>query len=465
MMEARLGDVRSSAGGRVASTGRSGRNGVAFGLYLALVVFTLLSIPSRFNGLGAARPTIVLIAVIALLIVLGRTQLNEAAVSRTSAKLNLLIAYVLVTLPFVQWPGSVLRFGLENLTKAVVFFYFTASLVDSVPRLRLLVAVVVGCQVIRVLEPLYLHVVTGYWGSQAHMMDGGSLARLSGAPSDIINPNGLAFVILTALPFLHYLMGCSDRTVFRGIYALLLAALMYAFILTGSRSGLVGLSVIVAVIVWRSPRRMVLGATVSIVGLLMFLGMSADMRERYLSLAESGTRHAETRDGRIAGWKADFSVAMQRPVFGHGLGTSAETMANFAGRPQIAHNLYTEVLLELGIVGFVLYLRVLASTLQNVARARARAREVCAQPCESSSDEVDLRYVMRLSEAIFAWVVMCLVFSMASYGLSEFYWYLVAGISVALVRVLSHTSQTSGSTGPPMVRRSPRLVRVPASPP
>ena len=445
------------------STSVFGRNGLAYGLYLILVVFTLLSVPSRFDGLGAARPTIVLIAVIAMLIVLGRKQINESSASTTASRLTLLIVYVLVSLPFIQWPGSVLRFGLENFAKAVVFFYFTALLVDSVPRLRLLVSVVVGCQVIRVLEPLYLHVATGYWGSQAHMMDGASLARLSGAPSDIINPNGLAFVILTVLPFLHYLMGGSTKIVPRVIYALLLAALLYAFVLTGSRSGFVGLCVIVAVLVWRSPRRTILGIAVLLVGLLMVVGMSADMRERYLSLAESGTRHAETRDGRIAGWKADFKVAMQRPVFGHGLGTSAETMANFAGRPQIAHNLYTEVLLELGIVGLVLYLRVLASTLRNVAQGRARARSVWARANELRANADDLLYVMRLSEAIFAWVIMCLVFSLASYGLSEFYWYLVAGLSVALVRVLPHMDQPSGEMRRRTSVRSGRLHRRPVA--
>jgi hypothetical protein len=32
---------------------------------------------------------------------------------------------------------------------------------------------------------------------------------------------------------------------------------------------------------------------------------------------------------------------------------------------------------------------------------------------------------------------MCLVFSMASYGLTEFYWYMIAGLSVCLVNIVA----------------------------
>ena len=45
-----------------------------------------------------------------------------------------------------------------------------------------------------------------YWGDAAHIGGGEFLNRLSGAPSDVINPNGLAFVIIIALPFMYLLI-------------------------------------------------------------------------------------------------------------------------------------------------------------------------------------------------------------------------------------------------------------------
>ena len=410
-----------------------------FGLFVVLIVFTLLNIPSRWPPLGIVRPTVLLVIVVAVMIIVHGGARQQADAARTTTRLNVLIAYILLTIPFVEWPGSVVRFGLENYLKAVVFFYFSAYLVDSFRRLRVLISTFVVCQVIRVLEPLYLHITNGYWGDSASMGDGEFLSRLSGAPSDIINPNGLAFVVLSVLPFLHYLLWGSGRKLLQLLYLLILPATLYAFMLTGSRSGMVGLIVLVGIMIWRSPHRIVAMATVAVAAVIMVTFMDAGMQDRYLSLAETGTKHDVTRQGRIEGVQKDVQLGMRRPLFGHGLGTSVEALTHFRGRAQISHNLYTETFIEIGIIGLVLYLRVLLSILSNVRAvgpAIASLGDIAGATRARITDS-DVGYAARLAEAVYAWVVMCLVFSLASYGLSEFYWYMVAGISVALRNVIS----------------------------
>ena len=46
------------------------------------------------------------------------------------------------------------------------------------------------------------------------------------------------------------------------------------------------------------------------------------------SIFSGNTRNAVTADERIDGLKIDVQVAMRRPLFGHGLGTSREANAN-----------------------------------------------------------------------------------------------------------------------------------------
>lgn len=428
-----------------------------FALFIVLVVFTLLNIPSRWPPLGVVRPTVLLVLVVAGLIIVHGGARQQADAARTTRRLNVLIAYILLTIPFVEWPGSVVRFGLENLMKAVVYFYFAAYLVDSFQRLRVLIGAFVVCQVIRILEPLYLHVTTGYWGDSASMGDGEFLSRLSGAPADIINPNGLAFVILSVLPFLHYLLWGSGRRLLQLLYLTILPAVLYAFMLTGSRSGMVGLVVLVGFMIWRSPHRVVAMAAAAVAAMIMVSVMDAGMQDRYLSLAETGTKHDATRQGRIEGVQKDVQLGMRRPLFGHGLGTSVEALTHFRGRAQISHNLYTETFIELGIVGLVLYLRVLLSILTNV-RAVGPAIQALGRRSDTEPGRIaeqDVSYAARLAEAVYAWVVMCLVFSLASYGLSEFYWYMVAGISVALRNVIASPDQHSA-------RGRPGRVSVPS---
>lgn len=406
---------------------------LAFRLYLMLVVMTLLNIPSRVPLLGMIRPTLVFVGLITLVILAARSGQGRKDLSGSTRLLNTLIVYIFISLPFVAWPGSVVKHGLDVFVKAVVFFYFTVQLVDTLPRLRSFVAVVVGCQVLRVLEPLFLHLTTGYWGSYADMGDGYVLERLAGAPNDILNPNGLAFVVLTALPFLYYLIGGLKSRVMKLAVVGLGAALLYALVLTGSRSGMVGLLVIVAAIIFRSERRTTILVVAAIAGVLLVSVMTPDMRDRYLSLTSDDTRNAATTQGRIQHMLDEVEVASRRPFVGHGLGTSQEALANEAGRYQPSHNLYLEVMIELGMVGLVVYLMFLASIFGNLREIRASLASLARQP---AADNGNRPFYARCSGALLVMAVMCMVFSIASYGLSEFYWYLIAGLSVVLRNLL-----------------------------
>jgi putative inorganic carbon (hco3(-)) transporter len=421
----------------------SASSGFAFGLFIVFIVFTLLSIPSRFPFIGVVRPTVVLVTLITMVIVFTSGAQRGRDTSKTTRLLTFFIIYMLLSLPFVQWPGSVLRFGIEGFVKVVVFFFFTVQLVDTFKRLRLFVMTIVACQVFRVLEPLYLHLTTGYLGSQAHMSGGGFMGRLSGAPSDIINPNGLAFVVLTALPLLHYVFGGSPRFLAKLAYAALAPLLLYAFVLTGSRSGMVGLLVVLAMIVWKSRHRVILLSVVAIAAVILGGTMSVEMKDRYVSLVNVETQHGATRTGRIEGIKNEFRVGLNRPIFGHGLGTSREALFNFRGSNQIAHNLYTEVFIETGIIGLCFMLLILGSIVSNVREIRPAVEKLSLSVHQRGdpSGQVRLDFYTRCADAILVLVVMFLVFSLASYGLSEMYWYMIAGLAVALRNVVQDEAQ------------------------
>jgi putative inorganic carbon (hco3(-)) transporter len=417
-----------------ALTGGTGLRSIAFALFMVLVVFTLLNMPSRIPVLGVVRPTILLVALISVLIMASLSQVRTKDTSKTTRYLNLLILYVVLTLPFVEWPGSVLRFGIEGFVKVAVFFYFAVYLVDSYQRLRIFIFTFLACQVIRVLEPLYLHLTTGYWGSRAHMGGVDFMDRLAGAPHDIINPNGLAFVVLTALPFLHYLLGGSPKIVARLLYVALLPPILYAFILTGSRSGMVGLLVLYGIIMLRSRHKLLLGAAAALATVALLGVMSADLSDRYRSITDADTRHAATAQGRLSSITGELRVGLERPLLGHGLGTSREALANVAGRDQIAHNLYTEVFIELGAIGLAIYLLFLFSVFINVRSVGQEQRRLRDAPHTGADPPVAdrLAFYQRLADATLVYFLMALVFSLASYGLSNHYWYMVAGLSVAL---------------------------------
>ncbi len=208
--------------------------------------------------------------------------------------------------------------------------------------------------------------------------------------------------------FAHYLW--TGNWVGRIAYAAILAVGLYALALTGSRSGMVGLAVVLGAIWLRSKHKVALALVA--VGHHRVERTSHVVRpgrDRYRSLVDSSSKNAGTAASRMVHVKKAFRVALRRPLFGHGVGTSREALANFAGVDQPAHNLYAEVAIELGFIGlgfFLVFIWLVARELwrlQRHWRARPRAPTLA-----------------RTGEALLIFLVMNLLFSLASYGLTSY---------------------------------------------
>lgn len=391
-------------------------------IYFLFAVSWFLHLGARLPLLGVIRFDLFLVCVLAYLAFVRKGDTSTGRTS-TDKMLRVLIAYAIFTIPFVYWPGSVINTGLGNFIKAIVFYYFTVAFVHTEQDLKKLVLVFVSCQVLRILEPLYLHVTEGYWGGHAYMSAGAeALDRLSGAPSDVVNPNGLAFIICLVLPFLYLVAGLSWKG---RVGAILLApACLYALALTGSRSGILGLFIVFLGIMAQAKRRVMWIISAVIIVVLSFPLLSSNMQDRYLSLIGQGEKNAGTAEGRVTGVIDNFVAALHRPILGHGLGTSQEVNANFIDVDMPAHNLYAEIAQELGFVGLVLFLVLLKSIYVGFNECRRIYNQQSAST-----------FLRQLVECMQILLLMNFIFSFASYGLSSYEWYFLGGMSVSMQRL------------------------------
>jgi O-antigen ligase len=407
-------------------------NNLSFNIYLIFIISWFTHLAARVPALGAIRFDLCLILFLTLIIMFGTKDENKSIAIKTSKThkiIKILLLYIVVTLPFVQWPGSVVRNGIENYVKAIVFYYFTIYLVDDERKLKRFILVFLGCQTFRILEPVYLHVTSGYWGSIASMGGWEFMNRLSGAPSDTVNPNGLAFIILTVIPFFLCLYNTSFIN--KILAVIILPISIYALILTASRSGMLALLILLFVFFLKSKNKIMIGLLIIIGIMISYSYMGANSRDRYISIFSSDTKNAATAEGRITGIKNNFIVALRRPLFGHGLGTSREANANFDNSDQPSHNLFTEAAEELGFVGLILFLLLIKSILDNYLD--------CMK--EIKKHLIEDRFIISLNSATQVWLIMNIFFSFASYGLSSYEWYFFAGLSIALKTLVSITPE------------------------
>jgi hypothetical protein len=315
-------------------------------------------------------------------------------------------------------------------------------------------AVYLASQTFRVLDPLFLHLTTGYWGDRTYLGDDtGFIPRLSGAPWDIVNANGLASLVIITVPFLYFWGRSRGKLTLMGFVLPLCLALIYALMLTLSRSTLIALMVeVLAVLMFSKRRVLILGFL--FVGLSVGVSALSDLqRERFLgSLYRSDAKGAESAKGRVSGLYDDIEVWAQHPMFGFGFGTSGEAIFNFKGGHTISHTLYTEALMEIGVFGIPF----LIAYLYQLWKAAWRSYRLSMQ------HQVRLAFAPILlwsPPAGLVWLIGYLFFSIAAYGLSTYTWYLSGGIIVATMNIIGDVikqspANTDGLPAAPMREKS-----------
>jgi putative inorganic carbon (HCO3(-)) transporter len=411
-----------------------------FTILIAITLCMLLSIPEWVPGLGVVHPTVILTLVLIAMSVANFARLKHRIQNPPARALIGMVVYILVTIPLVYWPGSVIN-NFQHLITAFGYFFFIAFYVDTVRRLQIFVAVYLSAQTFRVLAPLFLHVTTGYWGDQTYLGDDtGFIPRLSGAPFDIVNANGLASLVIITLPFLFFWGRSKSKWILLGFVLPVSLALMYALMLTLSRSTLLALFIEgLAVLMFSKRRALILAVLVA--GTVIGVSSLSDLqKERFIgSLYSSKAKGADTAKGRVTGLYDDIDVWVERPFFGFGFGTSFEALYNLRQANTMSHTLYTEALIELGIFGVPFLL----AYLYRLCQAAWEGHKLATKNAERLAVAPILLW---MPPSALVWLIGYLFFSIASYGLSTYTWYLTGGMIVATTNIIKDLLKAPGTT-------------------
>ncbi|MBP7279661.1 MAG: O-antigen ligase family protein [Sedimentibacter sp.] len=398
-------------------------NNIGFKLYIIFIISWFLNLPNRIVILGDIRFDMLLFSVIVLLAIyenINRPKITSNVIHNVAI---ILILYVILTIPFTEWPGSVLKYGLVSFSKAVCFYYFTVIFINTEYKLKIMIATYILCQSYRVVEPLYLHMTQGYWGSAASMLGGMEvMPRLAGSPWDVLNPNGLAAVIISIMPFIISYSKLNWKMKINIL--LMMPLLIYALILTASRSGMIGAVMVFMYNIYISKKKYIIIPIAALSILYIYTNLTTNLQDRYLSIISSETKHSETAHGRISGSLAAAKLVLHKPIIGHGLGTSLEANANYGTIAQIPHNLFIEVGVELGTAGLAIYLwflYVIIKEFKNKLMINTAAQEAS--------------FLSQTCNGMIPWLIILIVFSLASYGLHTPNWYLFGGLTVVISRL------------------------------
>jgi O-antigen ligase len=198
--------------------------------------------------------------------------------------------------------------------------------------------------------------------------EAGVLRRFAVGGAD---PNDLAMVLALGLPMAWYLGTTYRKPILKWVCRCYLPVALVAIGLTGSRGGMLATTVALLIVplsvIKLSPGRL----TTAIV-VLALCGAAAVAYIPETLIERFSTTGSELEGGRLGGrgkyWEAGWEAFKQRPIMGWGTSAFRKAITPMMGTAavNVAHNSFLSVAVEEGIIGFLLYMAMMAAVFRSV---------------------------------------------------------------------------------------------------
>jgi len=187
-------------------------------------------------------------------------------------------------------------------------------------------------------------------------------------------PNYFAIALLPFLGVGFYNIFVERNKILKIFSVLIVLAISCALVVTSSRGGLVGLAGMLLVAAFQAKKKFKAGLFVLLCVVIMMNVMPESVKERFskTKIEENyigdDTIDSTTRRFRLAeaGWK----MFLANPLFGVGVGNYYWECREYADNIHAgrAHNMYIEIMAELGIIGAVLFFAIIYSLFKTLKK-------------------------------------------------------------------------------------------------
>ena len=191
-----------------------------------------------------------------------------------------------------------------------------------------------------------------------------------------------------------------------------------ALIGSASRGGVVGLMVFGAILVYFSKNRIRNALVLGVVGIIFFM-LSGAVK------STAGRINRASVESRLVGLAHGIEmIRLKGHILGVGHGCYPLARRKYFSYTMESHNIYGQVLGDLGIPGTVAWFFLILQIFRNLIDTKKRLRAL--------SMEKDFLY--KLAMGIQVSLIVRLFISMGSHGLYYFYWYVMAALSITILK-------------------------------
>jgi O-antigen ligase len=256
--------------------------------------------------------------------------------------------------------------AVENYFKVLVFYFLVVLVVHDEGGLRHLLFGFLAVMMVYMLHSLREYVA----GRHVYRM---SIKRLIGVDESMGDPNSFGATIVYSLPFVMPFWLSRPSWKMRLFLAGYVALSVLCVGLTGSRGSFISLVVCAGVIILRSRWRVPLMILAVLAAPALFAALPPSLQNRFETIIhpEVGPKNAiASGEGRLIGLETGIELFGKYPLTGIGPGVWRPA----TGSPIESHNLYGQVLGEMGALGGLTFAAIVIGLLLNVRAVRKAYR-------------------------------------------------------------------------------------------
>ena len=390
-----------------------------FGLviyYLVLVVRPEILWPQ----LAALRPTrmISLVLLVSMLIHMKyKGQPFVVFKDRMTKHMVFFIAALFISVPMAFWQDQSFWFSIDFLW-LFLYFIILINILSTEMRIK-------GFLWLFLLAGGYNAISSAIAYFSGNLVVAQGIERAEGLAG--ADPNTLAVSIVLGLPFMYFALIWVKNKFLKILPLIFLAASIFTISITGSRSGIIGIVVSAAMIWLVSKKKMVTAMVAILVMVIGWFALPAQYQQRYASIFSDEIDPSS--QGRIDAWKAGWGMFKANPITG--IGVDCFPLAYASGRYSDTrvllrpHNLYIQIISELGIVGLAAF----GALIYYIMRSNFRLRKRLKSAGKADHPFVWISYSITCSfGALFAT-------SFFGHSLFRGHWYVCAALTAALIAV------------------------------
>jgi O-antigen ligase len=330
-------------------------------LYFAIFVITIPEglLPSAANSI---------INRLSLVIALGLWLLSALLQGRqivwTPATLIMFgfLVWSLITLFWAPYPNDGTEKIIQYTLRFVLFLILVINEIDSVKAVNGLMLVLSISSILLITFGFISILVQGYSPD---------------TPLEIlnVNRNSISEYLLITLPGILWLVmqvPRNRRQLFMFLSVLYVLVVLLLIVMTGSRGGLISIILTLLVFyIWKPTRSWgILGMIILILAVVSAPFIFSTVIRRFIE-AEGGIL-----GGRGPLWRAGFTLIMDHPLTGVGIGNATRTIIPYLGMlidtrnltERSLHNPILQIWADTGLIGLIFYLGVLISTVWSFFR-------------------------------------------------------------------------------------------------